>query len=171
MKRAPVQKPANDDPEALRLAFQPGRAIDAVAQVAEQKVRRAANDNDLLAMVKPVEEALEEAARTARYLPSTRLRAAIVVWPDVVRTFAESYGMQAPAMPRITPTSGQITQMDRMIALLWALSVRERKIVWGKASGLSYRKLAKGFQCSHETIRLDHQVALLKIALALLKDR
>jgi hypothetical protein len=117
----------------------------------------------------------EQAAKTLRHLHDSRLKPKQpqAAWPDVVRSSWENYGSERAKASltevnnRITPTSDQISRMDRCLQWLHWLTPRERKIVWARACGLALRKVAVMFGCGKTTVSTDHLTALFTIALRL----
>lgn len=89
---------------------------------------------------------LREAADTLRRLPFPKggkppgLKAA---WPDVVADYWTVYAKHKPKMRLAAAEPGAILRMDE--ALQWILWIErdQRIIVWAKASGFSWREIAK----------------------------
>ena len=62
-------------------------------------------------------------------------------WPDVVHQAHEAYGWTAERMRPPRPSPAQITRMDEAIGWLLWLDGQERKIVWARSMGVSWRRI------------------------------
>lgn len=128
-----------------------------------------ANDNsfELDANLAEIEIVLKEAMRTLRLLPGGKmLRPAddSSGWGMVVREWTE-YGAEDAMPPRLTPSTHDIEVMERVLRLIWEIpEMQVRKVVMLKASGKSFRKLAKELHCSHEKVRQQYITGLMFIA-------
>ena len=114
-----------------------------------------------------VREGLELAAQTLRAMPAYRCFPDRVrsQWPDTVQSLWEVFNGMSEAeiaerqtemnqeKTRIIPTPDQVTSTDRIVRSLYILPVRERKVVWARAMGLSWRRIAKFDGRSHEWLR------------------
>jgi hypothetical protein len=90
---------------------------------------------------------LAEAADTLRRLPiprggfPSRLRAS---WPDVVQESFEiwiGYGRDNPRLRPAAPSPQAIQRLDETLTWLHVLDDDERKIIWSRSSGFSWRRL------------------------------
>ena len=123
----------------------------------------------------------EEAFTVLRLIPDSDLRYLArqepqAAWPQYVRNVAEAggylgdpWGLYSPeqrskwgVMERASPE--QIGRMNETLGWLAWLTDRERKIVVGKAIGMSFRKLRRVVGHSHEQIRKWYIVALCLVA-------
>ncbi|HXV24173.1 MAG TPA: DUF6362 family protein [Alphaproteobacteria bacterium] len=62
-------------------------------------------------------------------------------WPDVVHRAEEAYGWTAERMRPPRPSPAQITRMDEALGWLLWLDDDQRKIVWARCMGLSWRRI------------------------------
>lgn len=125
---------------------------------------------------------LEEAFATLRLVPDDDLRHLArqkprATWPGYVRTVQEAYGYNGDPQRRYGPkereswdrkpdaTPEQIGRMNEALSWLVWLSERDRKIVAGKALGVSFRWLRKELAADHHNqIKLWYLGALCYVA-------
>ncbi len=114
-----------------------------------------------------VKARLEEAAETlkalrlgARDWPS-RLAAR---WPDVVRSTWDAYGYTAVRMRPPVPSPQRISRADAAVQWLLWVSDEERRILWGRASRIPWRRLEDLDGRSHTTLRKIQAGGLARIA-------
>jgi len=74
-------------------------------------------------------------------------------WPDVVRQGMEAYGYGPPSRRPVSPTPAAITRADESVMWLLWLDEVARRIVWGRASGIPWRRLEDMDGRSHMTLR------------------
>ncbi|MTI10202.1 DUF6362 family protein [Curvivirga aplysinae] len=75
-------------------------------------------------------------------------------WPDMVQTFFDAYGYTEEDMPRATPSSKRVDEMDE--ALLWFNHVKDRrhaKALFACAMGVRPQKIARSLKKDRATIR------------------
>lgn len=86
---------------------------------------------------------LAEAADALRRLSMNGIKpgALRAQWPDVVRQAEEAYGWTAERVRPPRPTPAQITRMDEAISWLLWLDGEERKVVWARSIGMSWRRI------------------------------
>lgn len=102
----------------------------------------------------PVPLLLREAADTLRRLPRGVAKPRLSSWPEVVRDSVSLLAAADGAGLRPPPPSPQaIDRMDR--TLVWLLSCDEeaRRLVWARATGISWRRLEDMDGRSHVTLR------------------
>ena len=102
----------------------------------------------------PVPLLLKEAADTLRRLPRGVTKPRLSSWPEVVRDSVAMLSASDTAGRRPSPPSPQtIDRMDR--TLVWLLSCDEeaRRLVWARATGISWRRLEDMDGRSHVTLR------------------
>jgi hypothetical protein len=115
-----------------------------------------------------VEARLEEAAETLRRMrmhgiwPATYRSA----WPEMLRDYWDvwRFGRIEEDRPPL-PSPGAIDRMDKTLAWVAAF-VREphkRRVLWCRASRLSWRRIARMVGASHETARFWHLAAIREI--------
>ncbi|MFN5588463.1 MAG: DUF6362 family protein [Holosporales bacterium] len=112
-----------------------------------------------------VREHLSEAADTLRRLPSNFGAKRLTFWPDVVHTSYEIWLAEAHARNKVTPPHpAAISRMDTALTWLLPLNTEQRRILWARSCGVSWRRLEQTDGRSHTTLRkiyaagLDHVV-------------
>ena len=88
-----------------------------------------------------VEERLAEAADVLKRLPEEKVQGYFSVWPEVVRSFWDSYGMNDPVMKRPWPSPRSIDRMDNALVWLQWLEPIDARIVWGRAAGKRWKSI------------------------------
>ena len=84
-------------------------------------------------------------------------------WPDVVHRFEEAYGWTATRMRPPRPSPSEITRMDEAIGWLLWLEGEERKLVWARSAGLSWRRIEDMDGRSVRTLQHLYTSALRRI--------
>ena len=122
------------------------------------------------ALLEEVKQRLAEAADVLRRLRMSGLKPGSMQakWPEVVRCVQEAYGWTATPMRPPRPSPAQITRMDEAIGWLLLLETDQRRIVWARAMGLSWRRLEDMDGRSIRTLQNIHATALERIARTLL---
>lgn len=106
---------------------------------------------------------LEEAVDTLKRLPSQSIKAKLTSWPDVVRNTAETYASIPNFIKPARPSPDAIDRLDMVLDGLIKLNTQERRIVWARASKISWRRLEQFENLSHTTLRKHHHSALEKL--------
>jgi uncharacterized protein DUF6362 len=97
-------------------------------------------------------ERVKEAADTLRRLPSAMMKNKLTYWPEVVQNSANF--MHSDMRPKLAAASpAAITRLDQTLDQLIKLSQKERRLVWCRALGISWRKLEGMEGLSHVTLR------------------
>ncbi len=112
-----------------------------------------------------VDMRLDRAAATLAELP-TGLRRSITMKVDVVHRASEAYGYNE-ASTRVMPSSQDITDAEATLAWLHWLTDRERVLVWGRACGIGWGKLAKRLGYTERSLSDHRKRAVLKIVVRL----
>lgn len=116
--------------------------------------------------------ALEEAGATLLALPASGYTTGMRCgWPDVVRSFWETYGQEAPPMRAPVPSATRIAAMEA--ALAWLRFIPADRHVLRRIVGLrmlvhplterhrhSWRQIARQVGASHEAVRYWHRDAI-----------
>ncbi len=84
-------------------------------------------------------------------------------WPDIVHRVEEAYGWTAERLRPAIPSPAQITRMDEAIGWLLWLGEEERKIVWARSMGLSWRRIEDMDGRSIRTLQTLFTAALRRI--------
>lgn len=107
-----------------------------------------------------VEGRLVEAADTLKRVRVPDIRRNLTRWPDFVRAAREAYGYQTSRV-RLAPASpGAIDRLDATLAWLRWLSHPAQRILWGRANGVSWRRIAVFAGKSPNTCRAWYLAAL-----------
>ena len=132
-------------PEAPLKALRGARPA-ALRPPARQVATQALGEQDMLDTAPDLEETksrLAEAADALRRLSMNGIKPSALrsQWPDVVHRAEEAYGWTSERMRPPRPSPAQITRMDEAIRWLLWLDGEERKIVWARSMGLSWRRI------------------------------
>lgn len=100
----------------------------------------------------PVPALLREAADTLRRLPRAVARPRLSSWPAVVRDSAAVL-VGAETGRRAPPPPQAIDRMDRTLGWLLSCDDEARRLVWARATGVSWRRLEDLDGRSHVTLR------------------
>ncbi len=121
--------------------------------------------------VERVERRVTEAVDTLKRLPTPSVRRRVTLWPEFVRDSREAYGWET-ARPRLAPAAPEaITHLDETLAWLRWLPRLSQRILWSRASGLSWRRIAHAAGKSPNTCRARYLAALHRIAVHLNEGR
>ena len=102
----------------------------------------------------PVPLLLKEAADTLRRLPRGLAKPRLSSWPEVVRDSVSLLAASDAAVRRPAPPSPQaIDRMDRTLGWLLSCDEEARRLVWARATGISWRRLEDMDGRSHVTLR------------------
>ena len=117
--------------------------------------------------------ALERAADTLKRLPMprngmpARERSS---WPAIPDD-PDDVSDRAPSRPQVIPPRAQaISELDRLLPWLATLDGAERRIVWARATGLSWPRLAREFGISVGQMRYRWTSAIDRIVIAAVHD-
>ena len=116
--------------------------------------------------IKPFEQTemiLKDAVDTLKRLPSQSLRAKLSSWPDVAQRSAEIFSTIPSFTKLAAPSPQAIDQLDYVLSLLLKLSEQERRLVWARASNISWRRLEQFENLSHTTLRKYHKEGIDKL--------
>jgi hypothetical protein len=112
------------------------------------------------------EAALAEAVDTLRRLPAVRVRSCLTLWPAIVQASHEAYGY-ADTRARPAPASPEaITRLDHVLEALRRLETPDRRLVWSRANGFSWRRIAGFVGAAPNTCRARYLAALARFAAA-----
>jgi hypothetical protein len=117
--------------------------------------------------------ALERAADTLKRLPMprngmpARERSS---WPAILvdQDDAQAPDPSRPAM--IPPRARAISELDRILPWLGALDSSDRRIVWARALGLSWPRLAREFGITVGQMRYRWGAAIDRVVIAAVQD-
>lgn len=112
------------------------------------------------------EAALAEAVDTLRRLPAARVGACLTLWPAIVRAAHEAYGYEGLRARRAPASPEAITRLDRALDALRRLEADDQRLVWSRANGFSWRRIAAHVGAAPNTCRARYLAALARFALA-----
>lgn len=130
--------------------------------------------------IEALAEALERAGATLVALPATHLGPVEYgsAWPDVVRAAHEAYGWQPGETRYPVPSARDITEMDRLYAVVNRLPPDRR--TWRRLLLMrslchpitgrhlwSWRKIARALGWSHTYVQSQWQIALTALAIVI----
>ena len=122
-----------------------------------------ASNTSFAMVIAMVKARLREAAATLKRMrlerwdvPSQRT----AWWPDVVRQASESYGYDETKTPWVVPSPGAIDRMEEVLGWLLWLENGDQRLVWARASRLTWRQLETNDGRSRETLRKVYDKAL-----------
>jgi len=114
--------------------------------------------------VSMLEERFEEAARTLRRLPDSRVPGYFNTWPQTVRSAFEAFGYERARMPRIAPSPGAIGRMEETITWLAWLEPDDARIVWLRAEGVRWKPICYRVGLTRQSAWARWVAALITIA-------
>lgn len=120
---------------------------------------------------------LERAADTLRRLPMPRNgRPALErsSWPmmpiDPDNASDNACGQASSRAPRLPPGPRAISELDSVLPWLHALDNTDRQLVWARAAGLSWSRLAREFGINVGRLRYRWNAAIDRIIAAAVRD-
>ncbi len=117
--------------------------------------------------------ALERAADTLRRLPMPRNgRPALErsSWPMIPIDPDDTGGQVSSRVPRLSPGPRAISELDSVLPWLHALDNADRQLVWARAVGLSWSRLAREFGINVGRLRYRWNAAIDRIVAAAVHD-
>lgn len=111
----------------------------------------------------PTEMLLYEAVYTIRNLPGARLRQKLTSWPDTIPAGIKAIAALPHQPLYIRPSPQSISNLDRMLDALMKVKETERRILWARASNVTWKKLCAREGLSHVTLRKYYMSGLDKL--------
>ena len=119
-------------------------------------------------IIEKIKYNLETAAYIDRLLPAVRAPKYRCCMPDIIYTEQEKIFMDKKPL-KIRPNQEQISLWERVIfEWLPVLSVDERRLVWKRANRIPWKLLCREFGISRQGLSKIYNMALAKIAGAIL---
>lgn len=119
-------------------------------------------------IIEKIKYDLETAAYIDRLLPAVRAPKYRCCMPDIIYTEQEKIFMDKKPL-KIRPNQEQISLWERVIfEWLPVLSVDERRLVWKRANRIPWKLLCREFGISRQGLSKNYNMALAKIAGAIL---
>ena len=107
-----------------------------------------------------VESRIAEAIDTLKRVPAPDIQRNVTRWPEFIRDVHEAYGY-AHTRLRLAPAAPEaITRLDETLEWLRWLPPAAQRILWSRAGGFSWRKIAAFVGKSPNTCRAWHLAAL-----------
>ncbi|MDP1966675.1 MAG: DUF6362 family protein [Reyranella sp.] len=116
---------------------------------------------------------LERAADTLKRLPmprNGRPSREHSSWPSVPNGPEDACDHAASHAPRIPPGPRAISELDRVLPWLGPLDGPERRIVWARAAGLSWPRIAREFGVNVGQVRYRWNGAIDRVVAAAVQD-
>lgn len=107
-----------------------------------------------------VEERIYEAVDTLRRVPAPTMRRHLTSWPSYIHEAHEAYGYTGFRPPRAPAAPEAITRLDETLGWLRWLPRDAQHILWSRASGMSWRKIARFAGKAPNTCRAWYLAAL-----------
>jgi hypothetical protein len=113
--------------------------------------------------VDAVSARFEDAAVTARRLPSARVHGYFNAWPTIVRCQWEMLAMDERVVCRFPPTPKDVEQMLEVMRWVQWLEVEQRHLVWMRAKRHGWREISIRFACCTKTAQRRWTQALQRV--------
>jgi len=117
--------------------------------------------------------ALARAATTLRRLPMPahgRPSRVLSSWPLLPLEAGEAVGAPAPCGPTFRPSPRAISELDQVLPWLSGLDGTDRRIVWARATGLSWPRLAREIGMSVGQVRYRWNGAIDRVVTAAVRE-
>ena len=111
-----------------------------------------------------IEARLDEAVDTLKRVPAPGLRRRVTRWPDFVRDSVEAYGYGEIRLTLRPAAPDAIDRLDETLGWLRWLPREAQRILWSRANGFSWRKIAGFVGKAPNTCRTWHLAALHHLA-------
>ncbi len=114
--------------------------------------------------VTAVEERLCEAVDTLKRVPVPDIQRNVTRWPDFIHDSREAYGYAAIRVRLAPAAPDAITRLDETLIWLGWLPRDAQRVLWSRANGFSWRKIAYFVGKAPNTCRAWYLAALHLIA-------
>ncbi len=111
-----------------------------------------------------VENRIYEAVDTLKRLPVPDIQRSVTRWPDVLRDSHEAYGYDAVHLRLAPAAPDAITRLDETLQWLRWLPRAAQRILWSRANGFSWRRIASYVGKAPNTCRAWYLAGLHHIA-------
>jgi hypothetical protein len=111
-----------------------------------------------------VEIRILEAVDTLKRLPVPDIRRSVTRWPDILRDSHEAYGYDTVRLCLAPAAPDAITRLDETLQWLRWLPRTAQRILWSRANGFSWRRIATFVGKSPNTCRARYLAGLHHIA-------
>lgn len=110
---------------------------------------------------------LAEAVDTLRRLPAAYVAPRLTRWSDLVRASRDAYGYGASRARRGPASPEAITRLDAVLLALRNVPLDEQRLLWSRANGFSWRRIAVLVGAAPNTCRARYLAALVRFAATL----
>lgn len=111
---------------------------------------------------------LERVARFMIYERPERPSDRMAMRIETVRDYWLEYGREQARLQRVLPSGREIDQVDEALRwLFWIEGLADRDLVWARACGQSWRRLAPRMGLSERGVRARHSRLILGLVLRL----
>ncbi len=107
-----------------------------------------------------IEARIEEAVETLKRVPVPDIRRSVTKWPGFVHDAHEAYGYGEFRPPRSPAAPDAIGRLDVTLGWLRWLPKPAQRILWSRANGFSWRKIARFVGKAPNTCRAWYLAAL-----------
>ena len=111
-----------------------------------------------------IEARIHEAVDTLSRVPAPAMRRRLTSWPAYIHDTREAYGYTGFRPPRAPAAPDAITRLDETLGWLRWLPRDAQHILWSRANGLSWRRIARFAGKAPNTCRAWYLAALHYIA-------
>jgi hypothetical protein len=106
----------------------------------------------------------QDAATTARRLPSAKVQGYFNAWPDIVRCQWEVLAADERVVCRFPPTPKDVEQMLEVMRWVQWIEVEQRHLVWMRAKHYGWREICTRFGMCRTTAWQRWQQAMQLVA-------
>lgn len=111
-----------------------------------------------------VADRFQEAASTARRLPSANVQGYFNAWPTIVRTQWEAFAGEEPVRRCQPPSPQEVARMLEVMRWVVWLQVEQRHLVWMRAKRYGWRDICTRFGVGRTTAWQRWQEAVQQVA-------
>ncbi|HYC64001.1 MAG TPA: DUF6362 family protein [Reyranellaceae bacterium] len=91
-------------------------------------------------------------------------------WPDAPDAASDAYGYTPQGLPPLPPRPRAVSELDRVLPWLVVLDDIDRRLVWARALGTSWPRLAREFGLTVGQLRYRHEAAIDRIVAHAVRD-
>jgi hypothetical protein len=91
-------------------------------------------------------------------------------WPDAPDSPSEAYGYTTQRLMPLPPQPRAVSELDDVLPWLLVLDDTERRLVWARAGGVAWARLAREFGLSVGQLRYRHDTAIDRVVAQAVRD-
>ena len=91
-------------------------------------------------------------------------------WPDAPNAPGDAYGYTVQGLPPLPPRPRAVSELDRVLPWLVPLDEVDRRLVWARALGRSWPRLAREFGLTVGQLRYRYDAAIDRIVAHAVRD-